>query len=145
MADEIIIKRKTESESASTGSAPQDQNVNLGRTELVSLCAAGMGVSFFLPWANFFGANLSGFDLQKMGAEQRLLWLIPIACALTILLGVKKISQKVVGHITSALPFGVGLYWYNKLGSDLTHILAYGAYLSLILGGVMSYLLKKAK
>lgn len=145
MADEIIIKRKSESEPTPAGSAPDNQNVNLGRTELISLCAMGLGASFFLPWAQFFGVNLSGFDLQKMGDEQRLLWLIPIGCAITIYFGVKKISQKIIGHLTGALPFGIGFYWYHKMGSDLTHILAYGAYLSLAFGGVMSYLLKKAK
>ncbi len=145
MADEIIIKRKSESESTAASSAPDKHNVNLGRTELISLCAMGMGVSFFLPWAQIFGANLSGFDLQKMGAEHRLLWLIPIGCTLTIYMGVKKISQKIIGQITGVLPFCVGFYWYQKLGNDLTHILAYGAYLSLMFGGVMSYLLKKTK
>jgi hypothetical protein len=43
-----------------------------------------LGVTFFLPWARFFGANLSGFDLQKMGHEHRLLWLIPLFCVITI-------------------------------------------------------------
>ena len=145
MADEITIKRKSESESIPASSVPETQTVNLGRAELISLGAVGLGVSFFLPWTNFFGANLSGFDLQKLGDEQRLLWLIPICCTVTIIFGVKKISQRIIGEITCALPFLVGGYWYYKLGSDLFHILAYGAYLSLIFGAAMSVLLKKAK
>ena len=65
MADEITIKPK--SESTPTNAAPENKTVSLNRTQLVNLCAAGLGVSFFLPWAQLFGANLSGFDLQKMG------------------------------------------------------------------------------
>jgi len=75
MPDEITIKPKSESAPAT---APENQTASSGRTPLTSLCALGLGVSFFLPWANFFGAMVSGFDLQKLGDEQRLLWLIPI-------------------------------------------------------------------
>jgi hypothetical protein len=65
MSDEITIKPKSESTPATA--APENQTVSLGRTQLVNLCAAGLGVSFFLPWAQFLGGNVSGFDLQKAG------------------------------------------------------------------------------
>jgi hypothetical protein len=104
-----------------------------------------LGVSFFLPWAQFLGGNISGFDLQKTGDGQRLLLLIPICCAITFFAGITKRSQQIAGQITGALPFCVGIYWYNKIGSDLTHILAYGAYLSLIFGAALFVLPRKAK
>jgi len=145
MDDEITIKPKSDSESASVMAAPQNQTAGLTRTHLVSLCAVGLGVSFFLPWAQFFGANLSGFDLQKMGDEQRLLWAIPVFCVITIIAGLAKRSQNIVGQLTGALPFCVGAYWYSKLGSDLFHILTYGAFLSLICGAALLILPSKAK
>jgi hypothetical protein len=143
MPDEITVKPKSESTPASA--APENQTITLGRAQLVSLCAAGLGISFFLPWANFFGANLSGFDLQKMGDEQRLLWLIPIFCAITIFAGITKRSQKIAGQLTGALPFAVGVYWYSKLGSDLFQILTYGAFLSLVFGVALFILPRKSK
>ena len=143
MADEIIIKPKSESTPASA--APEPQTTSSGRAQLVNLCALGLGVSFFLPWANFFGAQLSGLDLQKLGGEQRLLWLIPIFSAITIFAGVTKRSQKIIGQLTGSLPFCVGAYWYNKLGSDLTRILMYGAFLSLIFGAALLILPRKSK
>ena len=73
-----------------------------------SLCALGLGMSFFLPWAHFFGAQPSGFDLQKLGDEQRLLWFIPIFCAITIVAGVTKRNQSIAGQLTSVLP----PYWF---------------------------------
>jgi hypothetical protein len=51
-------------------------NFSLRKT-LFNLCTTVFGVGFFLPWAHFFGAEPSGFDLQKLGGEHRLLWLIP--------------------------------------------------------------------
>jgi hypothetical protein len=144
MADEVTIKPKSGS-TATPGSAGQNQTVSLSRAHLVNLCAAGLGISFFLPWARFFGANLSGFDLQKMGDQHRLLWLIPICCAITVFAGATKRSQQIAGQITGALPFCVGVYWYAKLGSDLFHILSYGAFLSLAFGAALFILPRKSK
>ena len=144
MPDEITIKPKSESTATPTSSG-QNQNVSLSRTQLVNLCAAGLGVSFFLPWARFFGANLSGFDLQKMGNEQRLLWLIPICCAITIFAGASKRGQQIAGQLTGVLPFCVGVYWYTKLGHDLFQILSYGAFLSLAFGLALFILPRKSK
>ena len=141
MPDEITIKPKSESPAAT----PSHQAASLGQTQLVNLCALGLGVSFFLPWAQFWGANLSGFDLQKMGDEQRLLWLIPIFCVITILVGITKRSQKIVGEIAGVLPFLAGAYWYYKLHNDLFHILTFGAYLSLICGAALIFLSRKTK
>jgi hypothetical protein len=141
MPDEITITPKSEP----TPAAPDNQTISLSRTQLVNLCALGLGVSFFLPWARIFGASLSGFDLQKLGDEQRLLWLIPIFCAITIFAGITKRSQAIAGRLTGAFPFVVGIYWYHKIGSDLFHILTYGAFLSLIFGAALFVLPRKAK
>jgi len=143
MADEITIKPK--SESAPVAIAPENQTVSLTRTYLINLCAAVFGVSFFLPWAQIFGANLSGFDLQKLGDEQRLLWFIPIFCVITIVAGFAKASQHIAARLTGVLPFCVGAYWYYKIGSDLFHVLTYGAFLSLICGAALLILPRKTK
>ena len=142
MADEITIKPKAESAPAA---GAENQTVSLSRTHLVNLCAAGLGVSFFLPWARFFGANLSGFDLQKLGGGQRLLWLIPICCAITIFAGLTKRGQQIAGQLTGVLPFCVGVYWYTKLGHDLFQILTYGTFLSLAFGLALFILPRKSK
>jgi hypothetical protein len=143
MADEVTVKPKLETTPANA--APEQQSVSLSRKHMVNLCAAGLGVSFFLPWARFFGANLSGFDLQKLGDEQRLLWLIPIFCAITIFAGIAKSRQQIAGQLTGVLPFCVGVYWYIKLGRDLFQILSFGAFLSLAFGAALFILSRKSK
>jgi hypothetical protein len=143
MPDEITIKPKSESTPATA--APANQTVSVNRAQLVNLCALGLGVCFFLPWANIFGVILSGFDLQKMGDGQWLLWAIPIFCAITIFAGITKRSQKITGQLTGALPFAVGVYWYTKLGDDMFHILTYGAFLSLAFGAALFILPRKSK
>jgi hypothetical protein len=145
MPDEITIKPKSESEPTATTVTPETPNFSFTRIHLINLCAAGLGICFFLPWASFFGSNITGFDLQKTGDEQRLLWLIPIGCAFTTLAGVTKRNQKIVGQLTGALPFLIGIYWYLKLKDDFFHILTYGAYLSLIFGAALFFLSRKAK
>ena len=143
MPDEITIKPK--SESAPANGTPEKQTVSLGRTQLINLCAAGLGVSFFLPWANIFGANVSGFDLQKAGDGQLLLWAIPIFCLITIVAGMTKRSQQIAGQLTGTLPFVFGVFWYMKLGQDMFQVLAFGAYLSLACGLALLILARKSK
>ena len=143
MPDEINVRPKSESEPTTT--APENKAISLTRTQLTNLCAAGLGVSFFLPWANVLFGAISGFDLQKLGDEQKLLWAIPIFCAITIFAGVTNRSQKIVGQLTGALPYIVGIYWYSKIKDDLFHILTYGAFLSLIFGAALFILPRKGK
>ena len=140
MPDEINVRPKSE-----PAAAPENQTVSLTRSQLTNLCAAGLGVSFFLPWANVLFGAISGFDLQKLGDEQKLLWAIPIFCAITIFAGVTNRSQKIVGQLTGALPYMVGLYWYSKIKDDLFHILTYGAFLSLAFGAALTILTRKTK
>jgi hypothetical protein len=143
MADEITIRPKSESTPASTGA--DSQTAKSGQTQLINLCALGLGVCFFLPWAQILGVRLSGFDLQKMGDEQRLLWAIPIFCAITIIAGFAKQNQKDVAQIAGASPFVVGVYWYLKMKDDFFHVLVFGAFLSLAFGAALLILPRKAK
>ncbi len=145
MPDEIAITQKNNSEFTNPAASLENQSAALIRAQLTNLCALGLAVSFFLPWAVIFFAQISGFDLQKAGDEQLLLWLIPIFCAITIFAGVTKRSQKIIGQLTGLLPFIVGAYWYCKYGNDLFQILSYGAYLSLIFGAGLFILPRKSK
>ena len=143
MSDEITTKPK--SESASGDTTQDNPSVSFDRTQLVNFCALGLGVSFFLPWANVIFRTLSGFDMQKDHNAQLLYWLIPIFCVITILCGLANSGQHIMAQLTGALPFAVGIYWLSKIGTDLFQILVYGAYLSLGFGLLLLILPQKAK
>lgn len=145
MPDEITIKPKSESQPSNASTGQESQNVSPAWTQLLNLCALGLGISFFLPWVNILGGTVSGFDLQKLGDQQRLLWLIPILCVITIFAGFTKRSQQHAGQLSGTLPFVVGVYWYMKLGQDMFQILTFGAYLSLGFGAALLVLARKSK
>jgi hypothetical protein len=143
MPDEITIASKSNSTTAipMTG----NQSINSCRMQLVNLCALGLGISFFLPWAHVLFINPTGFDLQKDGGGQLLLWLIPTLCVITIAAGFAKTGQQIAARLTGVLPFLVGIYWYYQIKDDFFHVLAYGAYLSLFFGLLLLILPKKSK
>jgi hypothetical protein len=142
--DQVVVKSKSESNETSSNSGEANQTIAITRSHALILCAAGLGISFFLPWVVLI-RPISGFDLQKLGEQHLLLWLIPIFSVITIIAGFTKRSQRLAGQLTAALPFCVGIYWYNKLGNDLQHILTYGAFLSLMFGGALSIVARKLK
>ena len=116
------------------------------KSQAINVCATGLLICFFLPWAQILGQGISGFDLQKLGGSQKFLWLIPISCGLTIAAGYLKQGQKVAAEFAGVLPFLVAGYWIHQLGFDVVkNLLASGAYGGLALGGVLLVLSAKSK
>lgn len=143
MPDEVTITPKSESTPANN--AGENQNISASLSQIISLAALGLGVSFFLPWVQIWGATLSGFDLQKMHGGHLLLWLIPIFSALTIFAGITKRSQRNAAQLAGTLPFLVLIYWLYQMGSDLMHVIAIGGYLSLGCGAALLILPRRIK
>ena len=108
------------------------------------LCAAGLLVCFFLPWIKFL-FPISGLDMAKEGGRQMLFWLIPVFSGLTLFAVFTKRSPKIIAQLTGALPFVALVYGYTKIGKDLFQILAFGSYLSLILGLALFILPRRLK
>src|SRR5687768_5300378 len=102
MPDEIVESSGSKTSPASA--TENQQSVSLNRSQLVSLCATGLLICFFLPWINFFLGKPSGLDFAKAGEKYILHWSIPILCGLTIVAGMAKSSQKIVAQLTGALP-----------------------------------------
>jgi small-conductance mechanosensitive channel len=131
----------------------ENQSVSLNTSQILSACAVGLIICFFLPWISFlFLGKPSGFDLAKEGAKAEgkafalvFLWAIPFCSIVTVLAGMVKQSQKNIAQFTGALPFAalaVALY-FN--GSDLLKVLEFGAYISLVLGLVLFILPRRLK
>jgi hypothetical protein len=125
--------------------SPEGGGATFTNSQAISLCATGLLICFFLPWAQILGQSISGFDLQKLGGNQKALWLIPISCIITIVAGFAKQSQKSAALFAGVLPFFALAYWLYQLGSDLMKILEIGAYFGLGLGLVLILLSATSK
>jgi hypothetical protein len=141
MSEQVTVTPKPDA----NPNTPENQNVSVGLSQLVSIAAAVLAISFFLPWVQFFGASLSGFDIQKLNDEQKLLWAIPVFSALTIFTGMSKRGQRTAAQLAGAIPFCVLIYWLKRMGSDLMHIISFGGYLTLISGAALLILPRRLK
>jgi hypothetical protein len=136
--------QKVASESGTSQSG--GESVTMTKSQAINLCATGLFICFFLPWAHILGQPVSGFDLQKLGGNQKLLWLIPISCGITIVAGYLKQGQKTAANFAAALPFLALIYWTQQLGVDvIKNVLAFGAYAGLALALVLAVLVAKSK
>ncbi|MBA4150147.1 MAG: hypothetical protein H0X66_18725 [Verrucomicrobia bacterium] len=135
---------QTDVPAESTTSAVQE-NGSINHSQLLTFCAAGLLICFFLPWINFFGLNLSGFDFAKQGGKGLLLWSIPIFCAITIFATLTKRNAKITGQLTGALPFFVLAYGLFQEGKDLMQVLGMGAWIGLVLGLALFILPRRLK
>ena len=119
---------------------------SLNRSQLMSICALGLAICFFLPWLNLFFGKPSGFDIAKQeGGKALLLWSVPIFSALTIFANLTGRNQKIVAQLTGALPFIILAYALSQGGRDVLRLLEVGAYVSLVIGLALFVLPRKLK
>lgn len=136
---------KPQTNSPAESKPGEGQSVTLNASHLISFCAIGLIVCFFLPWISvFFWGKPSGFDLAKEGAKAEgnavalvFLWAIPFFSLVTVMAGMAKQSQKNIAQFTGALPFAALAVALRFHGTDLLKILEFGAYISLLLGLIL--------
>lgn len=124
-------------------SPPNGQAISLGKAQVVNFCALGVGICFFLPWLQTLFGKVSGFDFQKFGDRQKLLWLMPIFCVITLYAGFAGKSQKIAGQLAGAAPFVILGYGLFHEGKGLIDVLAPGAWLALVLGAALFVVVRR--
>jgi len=135
---------KAQSESATTSNGSASATFNT--SQAINLCATGLLICFFLPWAQLLGKSVSGFDLQKLGGSFTFLWLIPISCGIAVIASYLKQGQKIAAQFAGMLPFLALFNGIHEFGVDVVkNILATGAYAGLALAVALTILSKKAK
>jgi hypothetical protein len=107
---------------------PAKESGSLSISHLISFCAIGLGICFFLPWFSFLFVKPSGFDFAKDGGVYLLLWILPFFCVLTFFAGVTKTSQRNAAIFTGILPFVILGIGCTNLGADLLKALEIGGY-----------------
>ena len=124
-------------------SPPGGQAISLGRAQVVNFCALGIGICFFLPWVYILFSKVSGFDFQKISDKHKVLWLMPIFCAITLCAGLAGKSQKIAGQLAGLAPFAILGYGLFHQGKGLFDLLAPGAWLALVLGAALFVLVRR--
>jgi len=116
---------------------PHSRGGSLGCRILISLSAAALFASFFLPWAIFFWGQLSGLDIQKNFSSYKLVWLLPAGALLTVILSATGLPMGVLRRVAGAIPFAILIYSLARFGSDFWQMIAWGGWLALAAGAVL--------
>jgi len=119
-------------------------NMNPKSSKPVLVCAFGLLAAFFMPWVQFFGVGMSGYNLGQLGSYGNYAWVIPILAGATILLSFTGASNRGIGAVSGIVPLGAILYGLARIagkgGGRATqgvmevagHVLSIGAWLTII-------------
>jgi len=112
---------------------------------IINVTAAVLAASFFMPWMTFFGANITGLDIQKNFPSYKLVWLLPAGAAITLVLAMAGKATAWDRRIAGTVPFAILAYSLNKFGSDLFRLLSWGGWVALAAGIVLVIVPSPAK
>lgn len=91
-------------------------------------------ISFFLPWIQFFGSSVAGYEVGKLSSNWQWLWAIPIASAAAILLGFAGKRHIEIAQVAGGLPcVALAIVLYQN-GADMFKALLVGAWATLLSG-----------
>ena len=106
---------------------------------LVSLSAAALFFSFFMPWINLLGATLNGFAIQKNFESYRIILLIPLLAVISLVLNIAGQKTSVIRRLAGLCPFAILVFTLNKLGNELFQAMGFGAWLALAAGAALVF------
>ncbi len=107
-----------------------------GRERIKALCGLVLVGSFFLPWTDFFGIRVSGFDLTELGSYLRFTWVVPALGGLVVAVSVLQAggSQRVMAVAAGLAPWALLVVVVADMGVEVIQLLSVGAYLALLAG-----------
>lgn len=108
------------------------------RHDLISLGAATLCLSFFLPWIKF-GAALNGLDIQTHFESYRLIWLMPLLAFFTLVASLARQNTSAIRRLAGLCPFAILAYAMSNLGAGLVEDIQVGGWLALISGAVLVF------
>ena len=89
------------------------------RYALISLSAVAFIIAFFLPWINFLGVDLNGFDIQKHFSSYRLIWLMPVLAVFVLVLNTFRLDTTFIRCLAGLCPFGILIYTLSRLDDQV--------------------------
>jgi hypothetical protein len=85
----------------------------------ISLSAVALIIAFFLPWINFLGVDLNGFEIQKHFSSYRLIWLMPVLAVVVLLLNTFRLDTTFIRCVAGLCPFGILIYTLSRLDDQV--------------------------
>lgn len=105
--------------------------------------SVGILAAFFMPWLQFLGEGLSGYQLGSLGSYGNYAWVIPVLAGVTIAVSLSGKSNRLTGAITGIVPLLALLYAFDRICRELgprgssqilevaQHVVSIGAYLTI--------------
>jgi hypothetical protein len=98
-----------------------------------------MLLAFFLPWGQLLGEGVSGYTCGQIGSYANLVWLIPILASAVLIVALSAQDVPALRVACGGVPWLYLFYGVVRVGSDLFHVLAIGAYLTLLCGFLLLF------
>lgn len=93
-------------------------NLNPKSSKVVLVCAFGLLAAFFMPWIQFFGVGMSGYNLGRLGSYGNYAWIIPILAGVTILLTYSGINNRISGALSGIVPLAALSYGVLRIARE---------------------------
>ncbi|HWM26493.1 MAG TPA: hypothetical protein VNP98_16880 [Chthoniobacterales bacterium] len=84
----------------------------------VLICAFGILAAFFMPWLQFLGAGMSGYQLGQLGSYGNCAWAIPLLAGAAILISFAGGNNRGIGAIAGIVPLAGFVYMLISLTVD---------------------------
>jgi hypothetical protein len=109
----------------------------------ILVLSVGILAAFFMPWFQLLGEGLSGYQLGKLGSYGNYAWIVPVLAAMTIVVSLCGVSNRLSGVITGLFPIFGLIYAISRISSEIgprgsdqffevaQHIVSIGVYLTL--------------
>lgn len=99
-----------------------------------NICAGLLLVGFFLPWINFFGVTVAGYQMSQLDPTAAVVWLIPVLALAVIAVRVMEVNSTALSVATGLLPPAGLLYLAVSEGTVIFDLLHVGAWLTVLAG-----------
>jgi len=104
---------------------------------LIIVISLTLLLSFFLPWVNFLGVDLSGFNLQKLSDANRVFWLVPFLASCTVILALAKRNSGLPRYLAGLSPYAILVMSIMRHGPEIIQQFQFGAWLALVAGAAL--------
>ena len=84
--------------------------MNSKSSKPVLICAFGLLAGFFMPWLQFMGAGMSGYNLGQLGSYGNYAWIVPILAGATILVSFAGGNNRGIGIVAGIVPIVALVY-----------------------------------